>query len=797
MKISKVSWSQNDEIVLVLSKDLNRVPLVRLENTDIRVASVLRSDKLRYAKNSSYYVDRGKIHFLISPKSFPNVERDKNYYLCGDFNGWGDAINDEKWLLEPIYSEKNFWYKISLDLTDLNTKRAISEFKFASSEGVWLEPNRDVVNLAIDSNNHCNLKLDLRTTGSHVFVVKTVGRCQLEKPVRLRVVDIDQSADVDESVLLSKIYSHSKLGVSLEDGETVFRLFAPRAEGVYVIYRKPDEQNKYLLVANSRDSVIWTARADRDLNGYVYSFYVDGKNYNNTTAFNRDNPVADPYANAMLNSKGECIVKYDSDLPIADDSFRAPSWHDLVIVETHLRDVLANASVDLSSDSRLTFSGLAKWLASSDCYLRKCGANCVELQPIQEFTYENKTDYEWGYMPMGWFAPSSAYSLSPENASGNYEFAELVKAFHKAGLAVILDVVYNHYGEPNFLALVDKQYYFTTDSNGNLSNCSGCGNDFRSTTPMAKRMILDSLKKLMINYGVDGFRFDLAELVGFDVLVEIERELKRVKPSVILIAEPWSFRGHIAHKLKNTGFASWNDGFREFILQYVKGNGNFEGLRHFIKGSLGGMASFPAQSVNYVESHDDMCLFDRITGHHHSPSVEDLRRYKMAYAITLLSHGVPMLAEGFDLTRTKNGKNNTYKDGETNKLDYVRGLKFAGVCQWLRSLVKFRLSDEARALRRDGCTGDNFFKFYQVDGYAGACGVMFNYQGEDESCPSLFVAFNPSNECVELDIADDLENFVQIADIDNFNLSGLLSDSPIKNDKLLLPPLGMSLFKNA
>ncbi len=794
MKISKVWWSQHDEIIVVLNKDCHRIPTIKLENTNIDVSSVSRPDKLEYAKYSSYYVDGGKVHFFISPRCFPNVERGKNYYLCGDFNGWGNAIGNVRWLCKQVYYEKDFWYKISVDLSSFNTKKFISEFKFASNDGIWLEPNRDVVNLSVNNHNHCNLKLDLRMTGSHAFVVKTSGRCQLGEPVRLKIVDFEQTSDVDESVLLAKIYSHSKLGASLENGVTVFRLFAPRAERVFVLYRKFNEKNDHLLIAESRDGVIWVAYADCDLSGYVYSYRVDGKNVNNTTSFNREQPIADPYANAMLNSKGECIVKYDSDLPIANDGFRAPSWHDLVIVETHLRDVLANASVELNSDARLTFSGLTKWLSSPDCYLRKCGANCVELQPIQEFTYENKTDYEWGYMPVGWFAPSSAYSLSPEEASCNYEFAELVKAFHKAGLAVILDVVYNHYGEPNFLAFVDKQYYFATDFGGNLSNCSGCGNDFRSSTPMAKRMILDSLKKLIFNYGVDGFRFDLAELVGYDVLVEIERELKRVKPSVILIAEPWSFRGHIAHKLKNTGFASWNDGFREFILQYVKGIGNFEGLRHFIKGSLGGIASFPAQSVNYIESHDDMCLLDRITGNHHYPSVEDLRRYKMAYAITLLSHGVPMLAEGFDLTRTKNGKNNTYKDGETNKLDYNRGLRFSGVCNWLRALVKFRLSDDANALRRDGCTSDNFFKFYQCDGYAGACAVMFNYLNEDSSCPSVFVAFNPSEEYVQLDVANDLDGFTQIADIDTFNLKGLLTDTPISNNKITIPPIGFALF---
>ncbi len=795
MKISKVWWSQSSEVVIVLNRDCPIVPRIVFENTDIKVVSIKRTDKRKYAKYSSYYVDDDIAHFLISVRSFPNVEKNKTYFLCGDFNDWGKAIGDEKWRMQPIVNDKSFFYKLSVPVSQLNIKKGVCQFKFASDDGSWLEPNADIQNLVIDKHNNTNLLLNLSTTGAHSFVVKTSIACQLGEPVRAFLPDFNLRADIDESILLSKVYSNAPLGVRLENNKTVFRLFAPRASQVWVAYRNLDERNIHLLKAECVDGAVWKAVADGDLCGKIYSYIVDGRNYNNTTSFNKSRCVADPYANAMLNSKGECIVKYDFQLPVATDNFQPPHWHDLVIVEAHLRDILANAKCNITSDERLSFVGLQKWLQSPDCYLRKCGANCVELQPIQEFTYDKKTDYEWGYMPVNWSAPASAYSTSAENASQNEEFANLVKAFHNAGLAVILDVVYNHYGEPNFLELIDKQYYFETDFYGNLSNCSGCGNDFRAHTPMAKRLILDSLKKLVLNYGVDGFRFDLAELLGVDVLVEIERELKKIKPSIVLIAEPWSFRGHIAHRLKHTGFASWNDGFREFILQYAKGKGDFEGFKHYICGSLGSVASFPAQSVNYVESHDDMCLFDRITSRHSNPTYEDICRYKIAYAITILSHGIPMLAEGFDLVRTKNGKNNTYKDGKTNQIDYDRSLKFSGVCNWLRSLVKFRLSDDGKALRRNGCDNMAFFKFYKCAYHEGAGAVMMNVGGCDNSCSNIFMAFNPLSENVEMLVANDLDGFEQIADVDSFNENGLLCDVPIENGILKLRPLSMILMR--
>lgn len=168
------------------------------------------------------------------------------------------------------------------------------------------------------------------------------------------------------------------------------------------------------------------------------------------------------------------------------------------------------------------------------------------------------------------------------------------------------------------LVRADKEYYFELNMAGDLMNFSGCGNDYRSESPMARRMILDSLKKLVKNYGVDGFRFDLAELVGLETLREIEREMKTLKHDIILIAEPWSFRGHIAAALRDTGFASWNDGFREFMLSYALGRGDFAGFKYFVGGSRD-TSRFCAQTVNYLESHDDKCLLDRITDSHENP----------------------------------------------------------------------------------------------------------------------------------------------------------------------------------
>ena len=139
-------------------------------------------------------------------------------------------------------------------------------------------------------------------------------------------------------------------------------------------------------------------------------------------------------------------------------------------------------------------------------------------------------------MTVNYFSPESSYAAEPEKASQIEEFRALVQDFHELDMAVIIDVVYNHVGEPNHLLFIDKYYYFHVNNGNDLMNWSGCGNDLRCDTPMGRRLIIDSLKHLVETYDVDGFRFDLAELIGIEVLRDIEVELKYIKHWLVLIS---------------------------------------------------------------------------------------------------------------------------------------------------------------------------------------------------------------------------------------------------------------------
>jgi len=212
---------------------------------------------------------------------------------------------------------------------------------------------------------------------------------------------------------------------------------------------------------------------------------------------------------------------------------------------------------------------------------------------VQEFDNVTAAEYHWGYMTNCYFAPESSYALEPEKASGVRELQQLVAALHRRGLAVVLDVVFNHVGVPPHLMFIDRLYYFEQYASGVPANWSGCGNDLRARSAMARRLIIDSCVHFLEAYGVDGFRFDLAELLGVEVLRDVEVALKRAKPDVILIAEPWSFRGHIASALRDTGWASWNDGFRDFVRAYVRGHGDSARMEYFLRGSPWYFAKWP------------------------------------------------------------------------------------------------------------------------------------------------------------------------------------------------------------
>lgn len=753
-----------------------------------------------FALETGYFVsNRQELWFLVDPERFPWLEpKTTQLYVAGDFNGWGQAIGRAEWQLklEDFGGQLVFMLRRPADaLLAAGSQR----FKFVTAEQHWIDVPPAAPNAVRDEQGNLNYTLDPDRTGQHRFQFETALPLDLAENLAVVWSDSDgeQKVPLRPDGFFHKIRSDVRLGAVVEGDETVFRLFAPRARRVRLkLLESLDRPDDALLFPlESGADGVWELRLDRELHGWFYWFLVEGP-ANAFGLFDRQFPILDPYARAAVGRLGPGIVLAEETFT-RPEPFRTPQWQDLVIAEAHVRDLAAHAPIPLDPKERLGFAGLAKWVASPDFYLKRLGVNAVELQPIQEFDNRATEEYHWGYMPVNWFAPASAYAGDPARASQVEEFRELVAAFHRQGMAVIVDVVYNHQGEPSHLMFVDKHYYFDDGADGSLTNWSGCGNDYRAASEMALRLIIDSCTHLIRAYGVDGFRFDLAELIGLEPLKRIEAALKKVKPDAILIAEPWSFRGHLAGALADTGWASWNDGYRKFLPSYVRGEGSREGFEYFLKGSPWYFAKWPAQTVNYTESHDDRTWLDVITehadGNGYTPTANDRRRTHLMCAVLMGSIGIPMFAAGQDFLRSKHGVTNTYQRGDLNALEYRRIFRFPATHRYFADWIRFRQSERGRLLRQYNRPSEGFFQFrFAPDGTAAA--VVYNAD-LSQGRTRLMLAFNPHPHEVTIAMTDLPRcSWRQLADCEHFFTRHDVEPALPLNGELYLPPLGSGLW---
>ncbi|MBK1876812.1 alpha-amylase family glycosyl hydrolase [Pelagicoccus mobilis] len=791
--------------VVELNKDwrASRLPPIRLEGRRHGHLTLHSLPAEEFAEQSGYYVDDdGKVVFVFYPSRYSKIEyKGVSVFVAGGFNGWQNAIGDSEWELKP---EKVCGRRALVLRKEMEVLKCEGgcQFKFATDQHHWFLPDMTAPNLVEDGMGNWNYVYRPKWTGRHRLGFT------LEKPIEFSETNVllyrtrkgTERTELSLGTFFLSLKSEKELGAIVDGDSVTFRVFAPRAKWVKVGYFRDisaPEEASWLLMKRGEDFV-WEATVEENLTGCFYWYRVEGPDDENSL-FDSSFKVLDPYAKAAVEHEGPGIIVDDSSFEPLVHSFVSPQWQNLVVLEGHVRDFVEKApGVERVEDRPLGFADLAKYAKRDDFYPKKLGVNAIELQPIQENDSRTYGEYHWGYMTANYFAPHSGYGSDPVAGSQVEEFRDLVKTLHEEGFAVILDVVYNHVGEPAHLMYLDKLYYFHTSADGTLSNWSGCGNDLRSEAPMAKRLIIDSLKHLVEFYGVDGFRFDLADLVGKPVLKEVERELKKIRPDLILIAEPWSFRGHIGPELRDTGYASWNDGYREWLKDYVRGERGLDSCKYFMKGSVGHYATWPAQTVNYVESHDDRVWIDDITENANFdgtyPNRRDVARTRMMAAMLMMSIGMPMLHSGMDFLGTKNGVRNTYQDGARNALDYRRALDYSACSKYFSDWVKFRLSEKGSLLRHFNRASEGFFEFLPAEsGNAFAC--VYNASGEWGSRRFLFGA-NPGLAGVEIPLGDWADKpWRQIADHERFHdpEDATWANRPDKH--LFLPRLACGLWE--
>lgn len=565
---------------------------------------------------------------------------------------------------------------------------------------------------------------------------------------------------------LDKYFSTKRLGSFVENGKTSFRLFTPSAEKVLLVtfQNVEDKEGTYFEMQRDNDGV-WETNLDGELFGTFYGFKVfhkDGKG--------GDVVCVDPYAKAVatLNtyySPRKSIVVREGDYDWQGDEWIRRDWRDLIIYEMHVRDITAHPTSKAKNPG--TYLGLTeKGITGGIAYIRSLGVNTVELLPAQEFAnieipfkdslngkYNHWNPYErnhWGYMTAAFLAPDGYYSDGKleknkwGGASGKQvnEFKDMVRAFHKEGIAVIMDVVYNHLSEYEIgnLKEIDKDYYFRLDANGNFIAQSGCGNDLKTERPMMRRMIIESVLYWMKEYHIDGFRFDLGKLIDWETIEDAIREAQKINPNVVFVCEPWG-GGYDPMGFSLRGWGSWNDQIRNgikgenpfdglgWIFGKWYGNNNPSRIKSYVNGTLvrdrNGLFQKKEHSVNYLESHDGYTLGDFIrigtrevnpekiitdVDEHVKLTQLQLRLNKLGALFLFTSQGITMIQSGQEFARSKvipydphsldkhSGMmdHNSYeKDNETNYINYKHTEINKELLNYYKGMIQLRNNYEA------------------------------------------------------------------------------------------------------
>jgi glycogen operon protein len=554
------------------------------------------------------------------------------------------------------------------------------------------------------------------------------------------------------------------LGATILDGGVNFSLFSRHATGVELLFFDQEDDTRPARVIQldpyiNRTYFYWHVFVPGAQHGQLYGYRVSGPfDPARGHRFDSTKVLLDPYARGVTVPKNytrdaathtgentatamKSVVidtsKYDweGDQPLLTPSSRT------IIYEMHVRGFTQHPSSAVSKSKCGTYTGLVEKIP----YLRDLGITAVELLPVFQFDRqdcpERLVNY-WGYAPVSFFAPHQGYSSRREGSGPVEEFRDMVKALHRAGIEVILDVVFNHTAEGgetgptlSFKGIDNTIYYILESDRSRYANYSGTGNTLNANQAIVRRMILDSLRYWVREMHVDGFRFDLASILARDssgdvlaappVLWDIESE--PALAGTKLIAEAWDAAGlYQVGSFIGDSWKEWNGKFRDDSRGFFHAEpGSVRRIADRLVGSpsiYGHEDREPEQGINFVTCHDGFTLNDLVSYNHkhneangeqnrdgandnrswncgvegttNDSNVERLRnrQVKNFLTVALLSVGVPMILMGDEMRRTQDGNNNAYcYDNEANWLDWNLLSRHGDVHRFLRLLVKRRV----------------------------------------------------------------------------------------------------------
>lgn len=561
----------------------------------------------------------------------------------------------------------------------------------------------------------------------------------------------------------------SPLGATVCNGGVNFSLFARDCTGIeLLLFAHVDDATPSRIITldprHNRTYHYWHVFVPDIGPGQLYGFRVAGPfDPSRGMRFDPDKLLIDPYGRAVAAPAGyeraaACVpgdnvalsmksvvadprgYDWEGDMPLKRPYSRT------IIYEMHVAGFTKHPSSGVQADKRGTYAGLIEKIP----YLQDLGVTAVELLPVFQFDPHDAPSglcNYWGYSPISFFAPHAAYSSRKGTLGPLNEFRDMVKALHRAGIEVILDVVYNHTSEgdhkgPTFCYRgLANDVYYSLDPDGAYINYTGCGNTFNANHHVVRRLIIDSLNYWVKEMHVDGFRFDLASILSRDgqgqllknppIIWDIESD--PTLAGIKLIAEAWDVGGlYQVGSFIGDSWKEWNGEFRDDVRSFIKGDNGV--IHRFVARLLaspdiyGHREREPEQSINFITCHDGFTLNDLVSynmkhnqanreknrdgaefnlswncgieGPAHDPAVEELRnrQVKNFLAVTLLALGTPMILMGDEVRRTQHGNNNAYcQDSKISWFDWRLLTRHADIHRFTKHLIAARIIHDDNA----------------------------------------------------------------------------------------------------
>ena len=610
--------------------------------------------------------------------------------------------------------------------------------------------------------------------------------------------------------------------------ETKFSLWSPVAEEVKVLlYESGHEGSAYVTHAMKKGTDgTWKVTISEDLHGKFYTFNVkvDGKWLGDTPGI---------MAKAVgVNGKRAAVLDLNSTDPEGWENDVRPAlknFADIVVYEMHHRDFSTDSVSGITNKGKflaLTEQGTKSSLGEKTGidHLIELGVNHVHILPSYDYASVDesqleKNQYNWGYDPVNYNVPDGSYSTDPYNPSVRIkEFKQMVQALHKAGIRVVLDVVYNHTFDivnSNFEKTVPG-YFYRFNSEGKYADASGCGNETASDRAMMRKYMIESVLHWVNEYHIDGFRFDLMGIHDIETMNEIRAELNKIDPTIFVYGEGWAAgapqmpQEELAMKAnahKMPGIAVFCDEMRDGL----RGPFNNDKQGAFLTGLSGhemsimyglvgciphpqiindsvnyskeAWAAQPTQMISYVSCHDDMCLADRIksTLPENATMEERVALHKLAETFVFTSQGVPFIFTGDEVMRDKKGVHNSYNSpDEINTIDWKQKTTYREVFDYIKDLIALRKGHPAFRMG-DADMVRKHMEFLPVKG-SNLIAFILKDNANGDSWKNIIVAFNSRQESAKVTIPQG--NYTVVCKDGKINLKGM---AKVKGTELNVP----------